>query len=203
MNDGEARIAPLDREMFTEVAAAWFLQVHPSTLHYWLEGGERRGKLYPPVVRAEPTGRRQVTWGEFVELGLLRLYRKDHKVPMPELRATIEILREELGVSYPLAHSLPFVGEGRHLLQRAQEDAKLPAEFCLVAIASKQLVLTPPSQAFFDRVEWDANLAAAWKPHDDMASPVRMNPKGPFRSACGPRCEDGNDMGAPQCRRVA
>jgi uncharacterized protein (DUF433 family) len=166
----------LDREMFTEAAAARFLQMAPSSLHYWLEGGERRGKTYPPVVRAEPTGNRTVTWAEFIELGLLRQYRSKHQVPMRQMRATIEILRESLGVPYPLAHVQPFVGEGRQLLSRAQDQAKLPSEFCLVAIASGQLVLTPASDAFFERVDWDDDLAVAWKPHKDPGSPVRMNP---------------------------
>jgi uncharacterized protein (DUF433 family) len=167
----------LEREMFTEAAAARFLQMSQSTMHYWLEGGVRRHKTYPPVVRIEATGNRNVTWAEFVELGLLRQYRSIHNVPLQELRATIDILRQELGVAYPLANAQPFVGEGRKLLRHAQEEAKLPADFCLVAVASGQLLLTPSTSAFFDRVEWSEEFAVAWKPHNDPASPVRMNPR--------------------------
>ena len=166
--------------MFTEAAAARFLQMPQSTLHYWLEGGVRRGKTYRPVVRTMPTGGRTVTWAEFVESGLLRQYRSTHSVPLPELRQTIDFLRGEFGVAYPLATCRPFVGEGRKLLYEAQQAAKLPAEFALVAVASGQLVLTPASSAFFDRVEWDEDLPVAWKPHDDPASPVRMNPRQRF-----------------------
>lgn len=172
----DSTLTVLDREMFTEPAAARYLQVHPSTMHYWLEGGVRGDKTYRPVVRVEATGNRNVTWAEFVELGLLRQYRTDLNVPLPELRVMIDILRDELGVLYPLAHAHPFIGEGRKLLRRAQEGADLPADFCLVAFASGQLVLTPTTSAFFDRVEWTDDFAAAWKPHNDLASPVRMNP---------------------------
>jgi uncharacterized protein (DUF433 family) len=173
----ESQTTMLEREMFTEAAAARFLQMSQSTLHYWLDGGVRRGKQYRPVVRIEATRSRTVTWAEFVESGLLRQYRSTHNVPMPELRATIDFLREEYGVPYPLAHYQPFVGEGRRLLLQAQEAAKLPADFCLVAVASDQLVLTPASSEFFDRVEWDNDQAVAWRPHGDLNSPVRMNPR--------------------------
>lgn len=173
----ESTTTVLDREMFTEAAAARFLQMSPSSLHYWLEGGTQRGKKYRPVVRVESAGNRTVTWAEFVELGLLRQYRSTHRVPLPELRATIDFLRKEFGVPYPLAHYQPFVGEGRKLLLQAQEKANLPGDYCLVAVASDQLLLTPASSAFFDRVEWDDDLAVAWKPHEDRNSPVRMNPR--------------------------
>jgi hypothetical protein len=73
----------LDREMYTEVAAARLLRVAPSTLHWWLEG---RPPRYRPVIRVEPTGSRNVTWAEFVKAGLLRSYRRDHDVPLKELR---------------------------------------------------------------------------------------------------------------------
>jgi hypothetical protein len=35
----------LDREMYTEAAAARLLGLPQGTLNYWLEGGERRGKV--------------------------------------------------------------------------------------------------------------------------------------------------------------
>jgi hypothetical protein len=44
-------VVVLDREMFTEAAAARLLGVPQRTLNYWLEGGERRGRLYRPVIR--------------------------------------------------------------------------------------------------------------------------------------------------------
>jgi hypothetical protein len=44
-------VSVLEREMFLESEAARLLRVHPSTLHYWLEGAERQGKTYKPIVR--------------------------------------------------------------------------------------------------------------------------------------------------------
>ena len=124
-------ISVLDREMFSEAEAARLLRVSQSTLNYWLEGGERRGKIYRPVIRVEPRGGRvPVTWAEFVEAGLLRAYRRH--VPMAELRAFIDRLRSEYGIPYPLADRRPFVAD-KQLVHEAQEAANLDAEFCLVA----------------------------------------------------------------------
>ncbi len=49
-------VTSLDREMYTEAAAARLLGIAQGTLNYWLEGGERRGRLYRPVIRVEPRG---------------------------------------------------------------------------------------------------------------------------------------------------
>jgi uncharacterized protein (DUF433 family) len=166
----------LDREMYSEAEAARLLRVAQSTLNYWLEGGVRRGKTYKPILRSEPRGdRSSVTWAEFIEAGLLREYRRTHGVPMAELRAFIDLLRRYLGVPYPLAHRRPFIAD-RKLLLEAQTEAGLDADFCLVAEVSGQLILTPPSQFFVERVTWDEDLALGWRPHDDRLSPVRMTP---------------------------
>jgi hypothetical protein len=88
----------LEREMYTETAAARLLRVAPSTLHLWLEG---RPPRYRPVIRVEPTGSRHVTWAEFVEASLLRSYRREHDVPLKELREFIDRLRDEFQVPLP------------------------------------------------------------------------------------------------------
>src|SRR6478752_2467559 len=169
-----SRTSVLEREMYTEAEAARLLRVPQSTLHYWLEGGQRRGKTHRPVIRIEPSGSRAVTWAEFVEAGLLHSYR-NARVPMTELRTFIDLLRADLGVAYPLAHHRPFVS-GRNLVMQAQDQAGLDPDFCLVAVASGQLILTGPSQLFVDRVTREGDIATAWRPHDDPNSPVRMTP---------------------------
>jgi hypothetical protein len=97
----------LDREIFSEAEAARLLGVAQATLHYWLEGGTRRSKEYPPVIRTTPRDKRSVTWAEFVEAGMLRQYRRELMVPMHELRSFIDRLRDRLGIPYPLAHAQP------------------------------------------------------------------------------------------------
>lgn len=169
-------LSVLDRELFGEAEAARLLRVAQGTLHYWLEGGTRRGKTYRPVIRPEARDARVVTWAEFVEAGLLREYRQELKVPMAELRSFIDILRDRLEIPYPLAHARPFVGD-RQLVWEAQEAAELAPEFCLVAEVRGQLILTPPSQSFFHRVTWQEDVATAWRPHGDPESPIRVDPE--------------------------
>lgn len=139
----------LDREMYTVAAAARLLRVFPATLRWWLEGREQ----YPPVLRSEPTGSGTVTWGEFVEAGFLREYRKRRS--LQRLRPVIARLREEFDVSYPLATGQPFVGPGMDLTLRTQRDENLPDELAIVhEIVSGQLVLAPAASRFMEKVDF-------------------------------------------------
>lgn len=167
----------LDREMYTEARAARLLGVPPATLHYWLEGGQRDGRVYKPVIRVEPKGTRNVTWAEFVEAGLLSQYRRRHKVPMHELRGFIDGLRRRLGVPYPLAHETPWVANGRRLVSQVQVEVGLRSELALVAEVSGQFILSAPADDFFDRVTWDEDVAAKWRPADSPKSPVVIDPE--------------------------
>lgn len=165
----------LDREMYSEAAAARLLRLAPSTLHYWLEGGQGKERTYPPVIREQATGSKRVTWAEFVEAGLLREYRRDLKIPMLELRRFIDALRERLGIAYPLAHERPYAA-GRKLVIAAQKQADLRPEFALVAEVSGQFVLTGPADAFLRRVTWTDERPAAWRPDERADSPVVVDP---------------------------
>jgi uncharacterized protein (DUF433 family) len=172
-------VTVLDRKMFTEAAAARLLGVPQRTLNYWLEGGERRGRLYKPVIRIEPKGDHPpVTWAEFIEAGLLREYRKA-QVPMAELRAFIDLVRERYQVPYPLADRRPWIS-GRELLSQAQDASGLDPDFCLIAEVRGQHVLTAAADSFVRRVTWDGDIVTAWRPHDDPHSPVRMRPETRF-----------------------
>jgi uncharacterized protein (DUF433 family) len=167
----------LEREMYSEAEAARLLGVAQNTLNYWLEGVERRGKIYKPIIRVDPKGTRApVTWAEFIEAGWLREYRQSHGVPMAELRTFIDAVRGRSNIAYPLAHYQPFVA-GRELLRDAQDITGLAPEYCLVAEVRGQLVLTPPAATFFERVDWKGDVAAAYRPHDDERSPVRIDPE--------------------------
>ena len=142
-------IEVLDRELYTIGEAARLLRVPASTLRWWLEGRDH----YPPVVRSESTGASTVTWGEFVEAGFLREYRKARSLQL--LRPVIDKLREEFDVPYPLAHFKPFVGPGLQLTLEAQRSAELPDDLAIVyEITTGQLVLAYEAKEFLQRVDF-------------------------------------------------
>lgn len=167
-------VSILDREMYSEAEAARLLRVPQSTLHYWLEGGVRRGTTYRPIIRIEPRGVRSVTWAEFVEAGWLREYRRSH-VPMVELRRFIDEMRDRFGVPWPLADRRPLLS-GRKLVYEAQQAASLGPEYALVTVYGGQMLLTPAGDAFLRRVEFDDNLVTGYAPDRDPGSPVRIRP---------------------------
>ena len=173
---GVVDVKTLNRPVYSLADAAEILRMSPSTLGWWLEGGKRGRRVYPPVIRTEPTGERSLTWAEFVEAGLLRQYRRDLGVRLHEIRAFVAALRAELGVEHPLAHAGPWVGEGTRLLMRVQQECDLPGDLWLIAPVSSHLMQLPPAESFVRRVEWDGDLPVAWKPHDDTGSPVRCRP---------------------------
>lgn len=99
-----------------------------------------------------------VTWAEFVEAALLREYRRTHNVPMAELRAFIDKLRDRYGVPYPLATSTPFVMD-RQLVRDAQDEAGLDPDFCLVAEVRGQLIREPHPYDSMSMLTCSASLA--------------------------------------------
>jgi uncharacterized protein (DUF433 family) len=161
----------LDRELYDESLAAQTLGVPQSTLHWWLEGGTRRGRNYEPVLRVSPTGSRTVTWGEFVEALYLREYRRTLGVPLTGLRDFIAFLRSEIGVAYPLAYAHPWVGPQRRLLVKAQQSANLPTDLwpAILEPHSGVTMLLPEAERFLTRVEFD---------NQDSGYVVRMYPAG-------------------------
>lgn len=176
----------LDRELYDEALAARVLGVPRATLHYWLEGGERGGRSYAPVLRPAATGSGVVTWGERFDARYLKQYRRAHRVPMQRLRAFVEHLRDELGVPYPLAHARPWVGPGRRLFVAAQERAGLPLELWGVLVEPRTGValLLPPAAGFLERVEFSEGaegLAVRLRP-DGRDSEVVIDPEVRFGS---------------------
>jgi len=180
-----ANLTVLTRPLYDESLAADILGMSPSTLHWWLEGGDRRGRMYDPVLRPSRTGSKEVTWGELVEARYLLAYRRNLGVKLGNLRAFINVLREELGVPYPLAHARRWVGPDRRLLVSAQFEAELEPELWACYEPSSGLVLlTAPAQSSLERVEFegDADGVIARLRPAGTESPVVIDPEIRFGS---------------------
>ena len=118
-------VSLLDREVYVFSQVDRLLNIASGTAKRWIDGYERRGQRYEPLVRPEPTGSDIVTWGEFVETRLISEYRR-HGVNVARMRPAIMALRDEFGTSYPLARAEPFLDSvGRELVMRVQDETGL------------------------------------------------------------------------------
>ena len=105
------------------------------------------------MLREQPSGRPDTTWGEVVEARYLRAYRAKN-VPMQRLRPFIANMRQEFGVPYPLAHFKPFAS-GRRLVLEVQEQLHLPEALRMVyEVSTGQLILDPRVVGFLERVDF-------------------------------------------------
>jgi uncharacterized protein (DUF433 family) len=149
--------SPIDllaRPTYGMAQVDWVLRLYPGTARRWIDGYERQGKSYPPIVRLEQTGDDIVTWGEFTEARLLSEFR-DAGVPIQRMRPAVERLRETFDLQYPLAHALPYLdARGRELVQRVQREVRLDSALRIVVIRNGQLVLTTQTDQFVRSVDF-------------------------------------------------
>lgn len=169
----------LTRPLYHVSDAARLLHMPSSTLRYWVEGDQERR----PVLREGTTGDPTLTWGEFVEAGLLREYRI-REVSLQHLRVVIGILRDKFGVPYPLAHFKPFISANRRLVLAAQREAGLPAEDAIVwQIEDGQLVLRDRVALYLERVDFEEADGAALRIHPaGRDTPILIDPRRSFGS---------------------
>jgi uncharacterized protein (DUF433 family) len=174
-----ADVVTLERPVYGMPEAAELLSLRPDRARAWLDGYERKGVRYEPVIRPQHTGEDIVTWGEFIELGYLREYRRAN-VPLQRLRPVIETLREQYGTLYPLAHARPYVDD-RELVLTAQEQHNLPQSIAIVVRTGQhKIVLADPAERFLRKVEFTPpngteQIARIWRPAGP-ASPVVIDP---------------------------
>jgi len=140
------------------------------TARRWIDGYERGGKRYPPVIREESSWDDMATWGEFVETRLLAEYR-DAGVSMLRMRPAVEALRQELKTRYPLASARTWLDvHGQELVRKVQDDVGLDKPLALVVVRTGQRVLTwsKPAEEFRRSVEWSGE--------GDSARPTLIRP---------------------------
>lgn len=171
-----ADISILERPVYGVAEAADLLGLRSDRARAWLDGYSREGMHYPPVIRSEHTGGEVVTWGEFVELGYLREYRRKG-VPLQRLRPVIDELRREFGTPYPLATAQPYVYD-KELVFQLQEKAGLPSAIAIVIRSGQEILMTPETSRFFKKVEFEPGArgdALRLRPAG-AASPVVIDP---------------------------
>ncbi len=149
-----AGIDVLERRIYVMADVDRYIGLHPGTARRWIDGYTKGGRRYEPVIRAQTTGDDTATWGEFVETRLLAEFR--HRgVSLQRLRPSVERLREELGMPYPLAAQATLLDvEGRELVRRIQDSTQLEDKLLLVVVRSGQLMLSTATQSFVDHAQY-------------------------------------------------
>lgn len=168
----------LDRAIYAYADVDRLVGLRPGTARRWLEGYERAGKFYEPVLRPERSGSESVTWGEMVEARLLAEFRS-REVPVQRLRPAVVELRKEFG-PYPLAHARPFLDvDGRELVRVVQEQVGLERQLQLVVVRNGQLVLAATAERFSSAVEYVDGVVSRLRP-DARTPDVLMDPRRSF-----------------------
>lgn len=146
----------LDREVYVMSQVDRLLDLGIGTARRWIDGYERRGRRYEPLVRAETTGSDVVTWGEFVETRLIAEYRS-RGVAVVRMRPAIMALRREFETDYPLATARPFLNEdGRDLVLRVQDETVLSPSLRFVVRTNQGVMLSMEVQRFQQDAEYEA-----------------------------------------------
>jgi uncharacterized protein (DUF433 family) len=145
----------LSRPVYSHPQVDRVLGLHGGTARRWIDGYDRGGRHYDPVVREQTTGDEIVTWGEFVETRLLSEYR-DAGVPMLHMRPTVVALREELQTQYPLASARTWLDvQGQELVRKVQEKVGLERRLSLVVVRTgQQIMWSDEADAFSRSIEW-------------------------------------------------
>ena len=148
-------VSLLDRQVYVMSQVDRLLDLGVGTARRWIDGYERRGRRYMPLVRSETTGSEVVTWGEFVEARLIAEYR--HRgVAVVRMRPAIMALREAFDTDYPLATARPFLGEdGRDLVLRVQEETMLSPSLRFVVRTGQGSMLSMQVQRFQQDAEYE------------------------------------------------
>lgn len=177
---------PLDRSVYQMNEAARLLGLPDKTLRRWIDGDRRFDRTIEPLIRPEHTGDTNVTWGEFVEAGLLAEYRV-RRLPMEKLRPLIADLREQMGTPYPLAQARPLYSDGRNLLWRVQEKSGIDEELFLVVNDRTdngyQLLLSEVARQFASRVEFEppeTGVVIKWFPWRSKGRRIVIDPRVAF-----------------------
>ncbi|MGH8903768.1 MAG: DUF433 domain-containing protein [Egibacteraceae bacterium] len=124
----------LSLRLFTVRDGARLLSLPTSTLSYWLRGSVRGHKVYDPVLRETVDNDPDVTWGEFIEAGLIKQLRA-RRVPLGSVRRFSRAAHLALDWEYPLARHDIYVGPDRKILYEAQRIARLDKQAPLLLVA--------------------------------------------------------------------
>ena len=154
----------LDREVYVYAEVDRLIGLRGGTAQRWINGYERGGIVYDPVLRVTPRDTPWVTWGEFVEARMLAEYRDRKKMRIQRLREAIEELRRQFEIPYPLATLRPYLSVHDRDLTIKRDEGKL----------SEREVVIRTGQQLLGDADWLAKRATLDQDDDGEAIIVEM-----------------------------
>ncbi len=144
----------LDRPMYGFSQVDHLLGLGTGTARRWINGYDRGGQAYQPIIRQRSTKSEIVTWGEFVEARCLSEFR-GQGVKVNQLRGVIKRLRTRTDTRYPLAHAYSLLSvQGREIVEQVQNEVDLDGSVRLVVVRNSQLILTSRALAFTEATDF-------------------------------------------------
>ncbi len=140
----------LDRPVYLYSEVDRLVGLPTGTARRWINGYERAGQPYPPILREQAQGTDWATWGEFVETRILAEYRSQN-IPTARLRGAVQALRAYFRVDYPLAHLQPYLDAADRELVIPAKHLGLSDDDELMVIRTGQLLLSQPSRTVIER----------------------------------------------------
>ena len=163
----------LDREMYTE-AASRAATARGAVDAALVAGGPPAAPPSRDPRRAH--GFRNVTWAEFVKAGLLRSYRREHDAP-PRSCGSSSTGSVRTSRCPTAVRPAPLCRLGKRCFRPAGPQS--PRSGVLPGRDRERA--DGPDRAgreFFERVDWSGDEPAGWRPHEDTASLIWINPLG-------------------------
>ena len=139
----------LDRPTYLYSEVDRLVRLPGGTAKRWINGYERAGKPYEPILRLEPKHTEWATWGEFVETRILAEYR-DQNIPTVRLRGAVQNLRQLFDTDYPLAYLQPYLAAAAGELAIDRQGIDASDEPGLMILRTRQLLLDAPSRNVID-----------------------------------------------------
>ena len=157
-----------DRLLYTYPEVDRILDLGAGTARRWIDGYDRAGVAYDPVVRSRSTEAPLVTWGEFIEVYYLARFRRSG-IPLQRLRATLHAARVRTGSHYLFAHDEVLYADPERLevIHEIQEEYEFPT-FLVVRTGQLELAIDPDARQRLERITYDQGVAIALRPRLDI-----------------------------------
>jgi uncharacterized protein (DUF433 family) len=116
---GDLREVPI----YSSAEASFYLDVPKTTIHWWIKGRLRKGKIIPPLVIPADAAGPMLSYNNLSELHILSVATRVHRVKLADVRRAMEYITER----YPSAHPLlsrEFSTDGHDLFAKILEGGK-------------------------------------------------------------------------------